>query len=232
MTNNEAASSHAVIAVCRSLYERGLIAGADGNVSVRFSDHSVLVTPAGFPKRDVMIEDLVEVSLDGTHLRGRCHASSEIAMHLQLYQMRPDVAAVVHAHPPTATAFSVAGERIPTEALPELIVQVGDVAAVPYGTPGTSELSAAMQPFVATYNTFLLANHGATTVGASLAEANQRMESLEHGARILYMARRLGRVNTLSASQVEALVHARSQFTQQNRAGAAAGRAGSRSMES
>jgi L-fuculose-phosphate aldolase len=225
-------AGRAVVAVCRSLYQRGLIAGSDGNVSVRINDQHLLVTPSGVSKGDVTVEDLVEVTLAGTHVRGTRRASSEIDMHLQLYNERSDIGAVVHAHPPTATAFSVAGEGIAPNVLPELVVQVGDVARVPYGTPGTPELSAAMAPFVSSHNAFLLTNHGATTVGSSLSEAHYRMESLEHGARILFMARLLGRVDTLSAPQVDALVHARSQLTPWERHGEATDRTGLRSKES
>ncbi len=222
----------AIVDVCRRLYQRGLIAGSDGNVSVRLNDQCVLVTPSGLSKVDVTVDDLVEVAMDGTHLRGTHRASSEIAMHLQLYKTRMDIGAVVHAHPPTATAFSVANEPIVSNVLPELLVQVGAVVAVPYATPGTPALSAALEPYLASHNAFLLANHGATTVGPSLRVAHQRMESLEHGARILLMARLLGRVNTLSASQVEALVHAPSQLTTSENGGGTSDGAGSRSKES
>jgi L-fuculose-phosphate aldolase len=198
-----------VVAVCRRLYERGLIAGPDGNVSVRLGAERVLVTPAGLSKVDVTVDDLVELSLDGKHLRGHRRASSEIAMHLRIYQRRADAQAVVHAHPPCATAFAVAGEPLSQCVLPELIFQVGQVPVVPYATPGTSALADACEPVLADHDAFLLANHGATTLGPSLTMAHQRMESLEHSARILFTARLLGRVNELTGDQVAALMRAR-----------------------
>lgn len=198
-----------VVQVCRRLYERGLIAGPDGNVSVRIGADRILVTPAGMSKVDVTIDDLVELSLEGKHLRGARRASSEVLMHLRIYQRRPDVEAVVHAHPPTATGFAVAGESFSSCVLPEMIFQVGWVPLVPYATPGTPQLADAFEPFVASHDAFLMANHGATTVGPTLTLAHQRMESLEHSARILLTARLLGRVNTLTAPQVEALVDLR-----------------------
>lgn len=203
------ATKRDIVTVCRRLYERGLIAGPDGNVSVRVAPDRILVTPAGMSKVDVQVEDLVELALDGRQLRGATQASSEVQMHLRIYQRRPDVHAVVHAHPPTATGFSVAGESFAACVLPEVIFQVGWVPLVPYATPGTTALADAFEPFVAQHDAFLMANHGATTIGPTLTVAHQRMESLEHSARILLTARLLGRVNTLTPSQVEALVEAR-----------------------
>lgn len=198
-----------IVQVCKRLYERGLIAGPDGNVSVRIAADRILVTPAGMSKVDVTADDLVELSLEGKHLRGSRRASSEVLMHLRIYQRRTDVEAVVHAHPPLATGFAVAGESFSSCVLPEVIFQVGWVPLVPYATPGTPQLADAFEPYLANHDAFLMANHGATTVGPSLTLAHQRMESLEHSARILLTARLLGRVNTLTAPQVEALVDAR-----------------------
>ena len=198
-----------IVQVCARLYDRGLIAGQDGNVSVRIAKDRVLATPAGMSKVDVRPDDLVELSVSGAHLRGARKASSEIRMHLRIYERRPDVNAVVHAHPPTATGFSVAGESFVACVLPEVIFQVGWVPLLPYATPGTDALADSFEPFVATHDAFLMANHGATTCGPSLLIAHQRMESLEHTARIMLTARLLGRVNPLSGADVQALEDAR-----------------------
>jgi L-fuculose-phosphate aldolase len=197
-----------IVKVCRRLWERGLIAGVDGNVSVRIAHDRIVVTPSGISKVDVRTDDLVEVRSDGRHLRGKRRASSELAVHLRMYALRDDVTAVVHAHPPVATAFAVAGEGFASRILPEVILQVGQVPLVPYEMPGTEALARRFDPFIATHDAFLMANHGAVTCGASLSIAHQRMESLEHTARILLIARLLGRVNELSADQVAALVAA------------------------
>lgn len=198
-----------IVGVCRRLYERGLIAGPDGNVSVRIAPDRVLVTPSGLSKVDIQEHDLVELSLDGRHVRGSQRASSEVAMHLRAYRRRPDVKAVVHAHPPTATGFAVAGEGLTDCVLPEVVWQMGWVPLVPYAMPGTEALADAFEPFLPNHDAFLMANHGATTFGASLGQAHQRMESLEHAAKIVLTARLLGRVNTLKADEVAALVAAR-----------------------
>lgn len=198
-----------IVRVCRRMYERGLIAGPDGNVSVRITYDHVLVTPRGFSKANVEEHDLVLVSMAGTRIGGKHEASSEVAMHLAIYHAREDVNAVVHAHPPVATAFAVAGLGLPGDVLPELAVQLGAVPLVPYATPGTDAMPEAMAPFLPNYDAFLLANHGATTLGCTLAEAHQRMESLEHCANILLTARLLGRVNALGTEDARLLEVAR-----------------------
>ncbi|MES2180354.1 MAG: class II aldolase/adducin family protein [Gemmatimonadota bacterium] len=198
-----------IVSVCRRLYDAGLIAGQDGNVSVRLPSDTLLVTPAGASKCDVTERDLIELTLNGEKVSGAGSASSEILMHLRIYARRPDVRAVVHAHPPTATGFGVAGHDLMDDILPEAIFSLGGVPLVPYATPGTPALSDAMEPFLANHDGFLLANHGATTVGPTLQLAHQRMESLEHAARILVVARSLGRVNALSASDGDVIRAAR-----------------------
>lgn len=196
-----------ILAVCQRLYLRGLIAGTDGNVSVRLDEARVLATPAGMPKAQVAALDLVEVALDGRRLAGDRRPSTELAMHLRIYQRRPDVGAVVHAHPPTATGFAVAGEDFMAGVLPEVIFGLGPVPLVPFGMPGTPELADRFEPFLAAgHDVFLMANHGATACGATLAEAFHRMESLEQAARIVLTARLLGRVTPLAAEQVDALL--------------------------
>jgi L-fuculose-phosphate aldolase len=204
-----AAAAAEIVVVCRRLYERGLIAGGEGNVTVRLGPNRVLATPAGLSKVDVSELDLVEVALDGQQLGGTRRASTEIAMHLRVYARRPEVRAVVHAHPPTATGFAVAGEDFMAAVLPEVIFGLGPVPLVPYGQPGTRELADRLEPFVADHDVFLLANHGATACGPTLALAHQRMESLEQAARIMLAARLLGRVTPLAPEQVQALLAAR-----------------------
>ena len=195
--------------MCRRLFEAGLIAGQDGNVSVRLPDGNVLVTPAGLSKVDVTADDLVEVDCDGAHVAGARVASSEIGMHVRLYQRRADVCAVVHAHPPVATGFGVAGLDFMDDVLPETIFHLGGVPLVPYAMPGTPAMADALDPFIAAHDAFLLANHGATTMGPSLLLAHQRMESLEHAARILLTARTLGCVTALDPRDADALRSAR-----------------------
>ena len=200
----------AICQVCRRLYDRGLIAGRDGNVSVRVAPDRIIVTPAGISKADVTADDLVELSLNGARRRGTGLASSEVAVHLRAYLRRPDVMAVVHAHPPVATGFAVAGHGLNARALPEIILQMGVVALVPYETPGTEALADRFDPFLAAHDAFLMANHGALTIGPTLEIAHQRMESMEHAARILLTARLLGGVTELTPAEVDRLLLLRS----------------------
>ena len=198
-----------IVQVCRRLHAAGLIAGQDGNVSVRLPTGLVLITRAGLSKVDVTVDDFVELDPDGTQVSGTGAASSEVGMHLRIYQRRLDVNAVVHAHPPVATGFGVAGLDFMDDVLPETIFHLGGVPLVPYATPGTRALGDALEPFLPHHDGFLLANHGATTVGPTLLMAHQRMESLEHAARILLTARTLGQVNALAAGEGDVLRSAR-----------------------
>jgi L-fuculose-phosphate aldolase len=198
-----------VVAVCRRLYDRGLIAGQDGNVSVRLRSGHILVTPSGLSKVDVTPEVLVELTPEGSQVTPGPAASSEVGMHLRIYRERPDVRAIVHAHPPVATAFGVAGRDFMDALLPEVIFHLGRVPLVPFALPGTPALGDAMAPYLADHDAFLLASHGATTVGPTLRLAHQRMESLEHAARILHAAAQIGPVTPLRAEDIAALRAAR-----------------------
>lgn len=195
-------TSRQIAECCRVLYDAGLIAGADGNVAVRSGVDRALVTPSGILKCGLSAEDIVEVDLSGTRVRGHRTPSSELDMHLRILRARPDVGAVVHAHPPVATGFGVAGLAFDDCVLPELIYQVGHVPLVPYGTPGTPDLGNVVEPYVTDYDALILANHGAVTLGSTLEEARIRMESLEHAAKIILTARLLGKVNPLDRAQV------------------------------
>jgi L-fuculose-phosphate aldolase len=194
-----------IVRVCHRLYARGLIAGTEGNVSARLSRDVILATTAGLCKGDIDETNVVALTPDGRALDPNRTPSTEIRMHLALYEQRPDVAAVVHAHPPTATGFGVAGQDFMAPILPELLLLTGPVPLVPYGQPGTQDLPSQIARFAKDHDAFLLANHGVTTVGRSLDEALHRMESLEQGARIILAARQLGRVNELPPESAAAL---------------------------
>ncbi len=195
-------------ACCRQLASRGLIVGSDGNVSARLGPDRVLVTPSGGLKSQLSGAQMVAVSLSGRRVRGQRNPTSELDLHLRILRVRTDVGAVVHAHPPVATSFAVAGEGFTSFVLPELIFLVGSVPLVPYATPGTSAVGDGVAPYLEGHNALLLANHGAVTMGRTLEEAWIRMETLEHGARILFGSRLLGRVTELepgAVAQLEAL---------------------------
>ena len=193
---------------CRQLAAHGLIAGRDGNLSVRLGPDRALVTPSGFIKSLVTAADMVEVDLSGKPRRKSSRKpTSELDLHLRILRHRPDVHAVVHAHPPAATGFAVAGQEIPDNLLPELIFVVGPVPLVPFGMPGTPELGDRIVPYLEDrrHQALLLANHGAVTMGKTLDEAWIRMESLEHAARIIAAARAVGEPRPLTVQAVERL---------------------------
>lgn len=211
MTPTPGAVARRMALCCRQLAAGGLIAGQDGNLSVRLGPDRVLVTPSGLIKSLVTAADMVLVDRSGRTRRGRRNPTSELDLHLRILSRRPDVGAVVHAHPPAATGFAVAGEEIPANLLPELIFLVGRVPIVPYGTPGTPELGDRVEPYLAEHDALLLANHGAVTMGRTLDQAWIRMESLEHAARIVLAARTVGRPRPLDATAVEKLEALRAQ---------------------
>ena len=211
---NAGAVARRMALCCRQLAARGLLAGRDGNLSVRIGTERVLVTPSGSLKALVTAADMVEVDLAGRpRRRGSRKPTSELDLHLRILRHRPDVHAVVHAHPPCATGFAVAGEEIPGNLLPELIFVVGPVPLVPYGTPGTPELGDRIVPYLEGegHDALLLANHGAVTMGSTLDEAWIRMESLEHAARIIAAARAVGQPQALTAQSIERLEALRAQ---------------------
>jgi L-fuculose-phosphate aldolase len=196
----------AIVAVSRRLYERGLVAGAEGNVSVRLDPARVLATPSGVSKGFLEPGSLVVTDIRGRKLAGEGQPSSELKMHLRIYELRPDVHAVVHAHPPTATGFAIAGLSFDECVVPEIIATLGRVPLVPYATPSTDELPERIVPYVAAHDALLLANHGAVTYGPTLDVAIHAMESIEQGARSMLVAHLLGNVNRLSRAEVDRLL--------------------------
>jgi L-fuculose-phosphate aldolase len=187
----------------RRLYARGLVAGNEGNVSVRDGDR-LYVTPGGVCKGFLAAADVVTTDLEGRPQAGG-HASSEILMHVAVYRLRPDVRAVVHAHPPVATGFAVARVPLDRPVLAEPVVTLGPVPVVPFGTPSTPELAERVAAAIPSAHALLLANHGALTVGETLWRAWERMETLEQYARIALVARLLGSPHELSSEAVSAL---------------------------
>lgn len=198
-----------LIDVCRRLYERGLIVASDGNVSCRIDADRFLTTPSGMCKGFLSPEDLVVVDLAGRALAGARKPSTEFGMHAAVYRTREDVEAVVHAHPPTATAFSVAGRSLMAPILTEVVIGLGAIPTAPYATPGTPEVGEGVARLIADYDCCLLDHHGAVTVGSDLYEAFYRMETVEQTAKVSLCAHTLGGPIPLSADQVAALAATR-----------------------
>ncbi len=163
----------------RNMYARGFVVACEGNLSVRLDENRILVTPAGMCKGSLAPEDLLVTDLSGVVLCGTKQPSTELLMHLLHYRLRPDVRAVCHAHPPTATGFAAAGRALEEAVLPEVIVGLGKIPLAPYGTPGTWELCAGLETLVVKHDAILLENHGVVTCGQDLAIAYQRLETVE-----------------------------------------------------
>lgn len=201
-----------IVQTGRMMYERGWIAGSDGNLSVRLDSARILATPTGMCKGRMKPEDLLVCDNDGNKISGERERTTEMAMHIAVYQSRPDIHAVVHAHPPTATGFAVAGRALNLGIMPELIVSLGSVPLADYGLPGTPALVDGMLPFVGKFDAILLANHGAVAYGADLFLAFARMETIEHLARITLVAEMLGGPKLLPRVEVEKLFEARRRY--------------------
>lgn len=192
-----------IIETGRRLDTLGFVPATDGNISVRLSEREIVATVTGVRKGSLTRKDCVVIDPEGNVLRGSARPSSEIRMHLAIYRARPDAGAVVHAHPPTATGFAVAGIPLHQCVLPEVVATIGSIPIAPYATPSTDELPDSLAPFIDRHDAVLLANHGAVTFAPNLFQAMNRMETVEQFARILFVARTLGQVNVLSGSQVE-----------------------------
>ncbi len=202
----------AIVQCARKLYARNMLAACDGNISVREGDE-IIITPSGRPKADLAPEDMARLSLDGQSLSGR--ASSEKSMHLAVYQHCPKAKAVVHAHPPTAIAWSIARpdlKELPSEALSEVILAVGAIPFVPYARPGTDNMGQALLDFIPQHRALILSRHGALSWGESLEEAYLAMERIEHSSQILKSAQELGGISKLPAEEVAALRKMREQM--------------------
>lgn len=199
------------------MYQQGYVAANDGNLSVRLDKQRVMVTPSGVSKGYMQPEEMVLMGVDGRLLDRHKKPTSESSMHLLIYKNRSDIMAVCHAHPPYATAFAVAGLALDQCILPEMVVSLGGVPLVEYGTPGTKDFSEPVAEAIRYNEALLLKNHGAVTVGPDIATAYHRMETLEHAAKIIYLAMQLGRPDVLTQEQVDLLKAQRSRFALKTR---------------
>ncbi|KAF0820724.1 MULTISPECIES: class II aldolase/adducin family protein [unclassified Cytobacillus] len=191
----------------RRVYNKNFVAANDGNISIKVGDHEIWTTPTGVSKGFMTPEMMVKMDLSGNILKGKLKPSSEIKMHLRVYQENSEARAVVHAHPPVATSFAIAGISLEKPITPEAVVLLGKVPVAPYATPGTQEVPDSIAPYCRDYNAVLLANHGALTWGRDITEAYFRMESLEHYALMLmYSGHIIQKSNELSTEQIAELI--------------------------
>jgi L-fuculose-phosphate aldolase len=205
---DEQTARREIVRVGQLMYERSYVVSSDGNVSVRLDDGRIVATPTMTCKGRMTEDSLAITDMQGKSLNNR-KASSELEMHLLIYRERADIRAVCHAHPPHGTAFAVAGLAIDQPILSEVILTLGCVPLAEYGTPSTKELTEAMRPLVKHHNALLMANHGAVAYGADLWQAFDRLETLEHTAKIAILSRMLGGSKNLSTDAIEKLINVR-----------------------
>jgi L-fuculose-phosphate aldolase len=212
MTTAESAMRADIVEVGRRMYARGYTASNDGNISVRLGGDRLLMTPKSVCKGFMTPDMMCITDLDGRKLQGDRDPSTEMLMHLEVYRQRPDAQAVVHAHPPIATGFAVAGIPLNRAVLAEVLTTLGSIPIAEYATPSTQELPDAVRKYIKAHDGMLLANHGALTVGVDLYSAYYKMETIEHFAKISLVARLLGRENLIAREEVERLQELRGTY--------------------
>ena len=193
----------------KRIYDHGFVAANDGNISVKVGPNEYYCTPTGVSKGYMTPDMIIKIDGNGNKLEGKLNPSSEIKMHMRVYQERPDVNAVVHAHPPVATAFTVAGVELDQYILPEAILTIGNVPTCDYGMPSTMEIPDSLLPYIQNHDAFLLQNHGALTVGCNLNKARFVMEEVEFNAKICKYAMELGAVHEIPNDQLVKLMELR-----------------------
>jgi L-fuculose-phosphate aldolase len=200
----------------RHLYDLGFFPGTSGNISVKLPDNSILITPSGMSKKSLEAQCILRTTHEGEILESSdFKPSSEIKMHIKSYNTRPDIGAIVHAHPPFSTGLAASGISPDTSILPEALLILGEVPLVEYGTPSTHEIPMKLEPYLKKHNAFIMENHGALTLGKDLAEASHRMETLEFFAKVLFISRMFGGEKKLSNEKINELfkVHNRNNQT-------------------
>lgn len=208
-----------IVEVGRCMWLKGWVAANDGNISVRLDENRVLCTPTGMSKGRLQPDDLIICDMEGNKISGKRERTSEIMMHLTIYKLRPDVRAVVHAHPPVATGFATAGRGLVEALLPEVIIGLGCVPLAEYGLPGTPELTRPMLPLIPKYDALLMGNHGAVAYGTDVWKAYYKMETVEHFARITLVAELLGGPRLLPRQEVQKLFESRARYGIPSRTG-------------
>src|SRR5579864_7235886 len=201
-----------IVQVGRLMFEKGWIAANDGNMSIRLDDERLLATPTGVSKGMLRAEDLIICNLNGVKICGQRVCTTEMGMHVAIYAVRPDIRAIVHAHPPVATGFAAAGRALNLALLPEVVISLGSVPLADYGLPGTPALTEGMLPYIPKYDAMLMANHGAVAYAEDIFQAFHRLETVEHFARITLVAELLGGPRVLPRVEVQKLFDSRARY--------------------
>src|ERR1700686_705668 len=217
MVKSEKELRQDIVDVGKLVFQKGWVAANDGNISIRLDDRKVLCTCTGISKGMMTVDDLIVCDLEGNKIEGLRERTSEIAMHLTIYQMRPDIFSVVHAHPPVATGFAVAGRGLTQALLPEVVIGLGCVPLAEYGLPGTPALTEGMLPYIPKYDAILMGNPGCVSYGEDVYKAFFKMETVEHFARISLVAELLGGPKVLPKEEVDKLFDSRTRYGAKSR---------------
>lgn len=195
-----------LVEICHKVYVKGFVAAYDGNISSRTENNTVLITKSGICKGNVTVNDIIEIDLNGKIISGKGKISTEHKIHLYAYQKRKEVNAVVHCHPVYTTAFALIGEGLEKHYLPELLLTIGKVPLCKYATPSTKQVPESLEPYINYSWAMLLQNHGAVTLGKTLDDAYFKMEKLEHAAKIILLARLIGKPKELSKKNINEIL--------------------------
>jgi L-fuculose-phosphate aldolase len=219
MPKTEREHREEIVEFGRLIYDKGWVAANDGNITVRMDQQRLLATPTGVSKGRMHPDDLIICDMQGNKIEGRKERTSEIAMHLKVYELRPDIGSVVHAHPPVSTGYAAAGKPLNVALLPEVIISLGCVPLADYGLPGTPALIDPLVPYIPKYDAILMGNHGVVSYGEDLLRAFFRMETVEHYAKIALVAEQLGGANVLPKTEVDKLFDSRRRYGVKTHAG-------------
>lgn len=208
-SDEEARLRKAICEIGKLCYSRFYIVGADGNISARLNDGTILITPTGAMKGFLEPHHVAHIDMRGEVVDGGPKASSEKGIHIAAYEERPEMRAVVHAHPPHAVAMTIAGVDMQAPFIPEIVVTIGGIPTADFGTPGTPELAASIRSILRCSDTVVMTHHGSVTLGQNLMEAYKKLDMVEHTAKILYLAHSVGRVKPLDPEYVQKLLATR-----------------------
>jgi L-fuculose-phosphate aldolase len=212
-----------IVDIGRLVYQKGWVAANDGNITIRLDSDRILATPTAISKGMMHADDLIIVDKKGCKIEGNRECTSEIMMHCTIYDLRPDIQSVVHAHPPVATGFATAGRALDRALLPEVVIHLGYVPLAGYGLPGTPALTDPMLPYIPKYDAIMMGNHGVVSYGADVYKAFFNMETVEHFARIALVAELLGGPKVLPKTEVDKLLDSRTRYGVKPPAGAERG---------
>jgi len=194
-----------IVKYAKLIYDKGFVCATDGNISYKISTDHILLTPSGIRKSELTESDIVTINMKGEKTAGKHDASSELRLHLKVYQLRPDIKTVIHAHPPVCTALTIAGISLEKPVLPEVVLSLGEIPTAIYATPTTDEVAQSIKDYIISHDALMLERHGSLTVGFTLEAAYQKLEKMEYCAKVIMAAHQMGNISYLSEDDLKKL---------------------------